>query len=303
MRILNIIFLLCMVSIRLFSQENIIRIENDSIQMSAGMQVAYVVYIPEVTLGKTEHDWIKKFSRTTATPIKNESNEIQIKNAKIRDISDKRINIYSSLVKPNENVVKIIAVYEIDSVFFSPFKTQSIEDEKINYGIKNMMLNFAKKEYLALLKDNLFKAKSKYRIAKNKQDKLERSHESLLKQKLSLTLRVKNNLTELEGLENDEKRIVKQIEDKKDALVDIRDDKELYEIGRKQLKMLKKEKRKIEKNIERYSKENITNNIKIEKLEKDILTIKSQMLQQDLEVNQRSTIVQDLEKKIEAIED
>ncbi len=303
MRTLTIIIFLCIASIRLYAQENIIRIENDSIQMSAGMQVAYIVYIPEVTLSKTEHDWIKKFSRTTATPVKNESNEIQIKNAKIKDISDKRINIYSLLVKPSENVVKIIAVFEIDSSFFSPFKTQSIEDEKINYGIKNLMLKFAKQEYLSLLKQNLFKAKSKFRIAKDKQNKLERNHESLLKQKMSLELRVKNNLTELQGLENDEKRIIKQIEEKKDALVNVRDDKELYEIGKKQLKMLKKEKKKIDKNIEKYSKENISDNIKIEKLAKEILTVKSQMLQQDLEVNQRSTIVQDLEKKIEAIED
>jgi len=284
-----------------FSQEDFLKVENDTIGMSRGEQVAYIIYIPEVTLDRTEHNWKKQFSKVSASPITYKTNEILIKKAKLRDITDKPINIYSLLIKPDNGRVKIIAFFEIDSVFFTPFKTQTVEDEKINYGIQNLLIRFARSEYVSLLKDKLFDAKSKFRVSNSQLKKLERENEKLLKDKASLGLKVKNNATELRGLENDNTRLIQQIEDKKDAIASIRDDDELFEIGKKQLKILKKEKRKVDKSIEKITKLNISNTIKIEKLGKEAEKIKFQMDRLEAEVDERGEKVTELKNKIERI--
>jgi predicted nucleic acid-binding Zn-ribbon protein len=288
-----------MVSILAFSQEEFFKVENDTIGMSRGEQVAYIIYIPEVTLDRTEHNWKKFFSKVSAIPIKYKTNEIQIKNAKLRDITDKPVNIYSLLIKPDNDRVKIIAFFEIDSIFFTPFKTQTVEDEKINYGIQHLLTRFARNEYLSLLKDKLFEAKSRFRVSNSQLNKLERENEKILKDKASLKLKVRSNNTELQGLENDNTRLIQQIEEKKNAIAAVRDDDELFEIGKKQLKSLKKEKKKIDRSIEKITKLNISYSIRIEKLEKEIKRIKSQIERLETEVDVRSEKVTELKNKIE----
>ncbi len=280
---------------------DIVKIENDSIGMSRGIQVAYIVHIPNVTLKDTEQNWKKLFSRKTSSPINIQNNEIQIKKVVLKNITDKPINIYSILVKPQTNEVKLISFFEIDSTFFTPFKTQTIEDEKIHFGIQNLLTDFVSNQYYSSLKKELFQSKSELRVAQNKLSKQERLYERFMKDEVGYSQKLDNNNTEIYALTNDLKRTIEQIELKKDAIASIRDNENLYKIGKKQLKSLNKEKKKTQNAIEKLRKDNISSEIKVEKLQKESISIKEEMDNLEIIVEEKQSIVRELERELEKL--
>jgi peptidoglycan hydrolase CwlO-like protein len=228
-----------------------VEISKKVVTMSKGEQPAFIVEIPQVTAENVEKSWMKLIRQNTKSKVSTENSEITILNTQIDEISDNPINIYSAVYQV-DSAVKLVSLFEIDSSFFSfDGDKEDMNYERTYEGIEHFLHDFAVTEYKEAAEEEL---KAEDKELKNLNNELQK----LVKQTESFQKKIKLNESDslnaedqISSLEIDKQRKQGEIDGKKESMSTISGDKELHDQAKKHLKSLEKQRKKIEKEIEK----------------------------------------------------
>jgi peptidoglycan hydrolase CwlO-like protein len=228
-----------------------VEISKKVVTMSKGEQPAFIVEIPQVTAENVEKSWMKLIRQNTKSKVSTENSEITILNTQIDEISDNPINIYSAVYQV-DSAVKLVSLFEIDSSFFSfDGDKEDMNYERTYEGIEHFLHEFAVTEYKEAAEEEL---KAEDKELKNLNNELQK----LVKQTESFQKKIKLNESDslnaedqISSLEIDKQRKQGEIDGKKESMSTISGDKELHDQAKKHLKSLEKQRKKIEKEIEK----------------------------------------------------
>jgi peptidoglycan hydrolase CwlO-like protein len=228
-----------------------VEISKKVVTMSKGEQPAFIVEIPQVTAENVEKSWMKLIRQNTKSKVSTENSEITILNTQIDEISDNPINIYSAVYQV-DSAVKLVSLFEIDSSFFSfDGDKEDMNYERTYEGIEHFLHDFAVTEYKEAAEEEL---KAEDKELKNLNNELQK----LVKQTENFQKKIKLNESDslnaedqISSLEIDKQRKQGEIDGKKESMSTISGDKELHDQAKKHLKSLEKQRKKIEKEIEK----------------------------------------------------
>ncbi len=292
--------LLFVLPLFLTAQVNI-EVTNEKATLSAGNQNVYKVIIPEANLETVKKEWTKIIRQNTKSKVILAGTEINIAGTLIKEIYDKPINIYSALISDN-SYVTVFAAYEIDSAFFEyTIGNKTIQTDKINSSINELMRSFAVGQYKNAVSEKLD-------LEEKNLEKLNKEYENLNNQVESDRKEIKENEQNIKNAEDaiasnekENERKVTQINSKKEALAAVKDDPELNKITKDQLKELEKEKRSIENELEKGKKEIITYQANIEDLNRQIEDNLKIIEEKNTEITTQQQVVKDISKVLQGI--
>jgi hypothetical protein len=278
-----------------------IEIIEQEMTMSKGTQPAYIVEIPQAERKNIEKSWTKYIRQDTKSKVETEGEEIFIIGTMISKISNEPINIYSAVIEM-DSTVKVISLFEIDSVFFSlPEGNKDINLEKTYHGIKNFLKDFVIDEYREAVMDELKEEELILKTLLKEMIAMEKNNVSFQKEIKELELKIKGSEEDIASLESEKARKMTEIESKKLSINSLSGDEILQDEAKKHLKLLEKEKKGIEKDIEKehknivsYESGIIENNRSIER----------NLLNQDAklkEISEQELVVESVTNKLEEI--
>lgn len=248
---LAIIFLL--ISGSLIAQVKI-EIGEQEMTMSQGTHNAFIIEIPQAEGKIVKKSWSKYIRQDTKSKVEIEEEEIFILGTIISEISNEPINIYSAIIEL-DSTVKVVALFQIDSVFFAlPEGNKDINIEKTYHGIKNFMKDFAIDEYREAVIDELKEEEIELKALLREMIDMEKNNVAFQKEIKEYELKIQRSNENIASLQNEKSRKVTEIESKKLAIGSLSGDKILQDEAKKQLKSIEKEKRRIEKSIEKEHK-------------------------------------------------
>lgn len=281
--------------------QNEIQVTNKFISMSQGEQPAYIVEIPEANYESSLKNWKKLIRQNTKNKIEESGHEIVMKSTLIEDIYSKPINLYSAIII-GDSSLKLIAVYEIDSVFFDFEKVEkSVVNEKINSQIKHFMYNFASQQYMYAVEDELEAEENKLKYLQKELASLGKQSENNMKDNSENEQNIKNSQDAINSYEIDNERKQNEINAKKEAISGISNDPELLDQAKGQLKSLEKEKKGIEGKLEKEQKNIIKYQANIESLNIELERILELQGTKKEEIDAQELVVENVRKKLHAI--
>jgi hypothetical protein len=268
--------------------------------ISQGEQTGFEVIIPQANLDEVKKSWIKKIQQGVKSKALESGNEISIAGALVKEISLEPLNIYS-LVTLVDSSVRLVAFFEMDSLFFDP---EIYEDEKagdkILGGIQAYLRTFAVDQYEFAVEEEL-KAEQAALKELNKQlqdiQKEEEKMESSIKDE-------ENRISQAE----EETRILKAEREKQTLVVEEKRiasatliDKEAQKAAKDEIKAYEKERDKTDKEINKQEKAIENSKSKIKDYEK---AIEEGAEQQELltgQIEKQEEVVLQVEEKLKGI--
>lgn len=128
-----------------------ITITEDSLKFERSSMPAFSVKIPEVEYDKTVKEWTKLLQSNTKSKVVNDNGQLSIFGARIKDIYENPVNVYSTLDQVDSAVnMKVAFEMRKDEFISNPEKEKA----------KTFLMNFAKDQYVSLVKDQLDAEKS-----------------------------------------------------------------------------------------------------------------------------------------------
>ncbi|NOX47205.1 MAG: hypothetical protein GXO89_09540 [Chlorobi bacterium] len=233
-----------------------INIEVDELEanMSKGLQPAFVVEIPQAEDDVVIKTWSKYIRVDTKSKVRNEGEEIFILGTNIEKIHKGPINIYSYVFK-KDSTEKLVAFFEIDSVFFSKDEaSNSIENEKTYHGIKNFVRDFALGKYREAVALELKAEQKKLKDLTHDLEKLEKDNVSYQKEIKGKEQDILNAESEIGSMETAKTRMSEEIENQKLKVSSLSEDVVLQDMAKKKLKEQEKGKKGISKDIGKKQK-------------------------------------------------
>ncbi len=153
----------------LYSQKPIKVIE-DSVRFGNYYYPGFNVTIPEAGYDKVLKSWTKTLETGTKSKVQTENGEMTIFGARIKEIGAAPVNIYSRLVN-EDTLCRLLTAIELK-------KDQYIEtasgDMQLN-STRNFLKEFAKKQYMESVKDDMSGEEKKLRNLKKELSSLEGS--------------------------------------------------------------------------------------------------------------------------------
>jgi chromosome segregation ATPase len=119
----------------------------DSLKLGKTTLPAISVTIPEVNYENTLKIWIKELESGTKSKVVTENSEMSIFGSKIKDISSNPVNVYSKMVKL-DSTVQLTAAFELKKDEYVERNGTAAEFSKA----ENYLKQFAKNQYIALVK-------------------------------------------------------------------------------------------------------------------------------------------------------
>lgn len=287
-------------SINLKGQKEVTVI-NQKVQMSKGEQPAYIVEIHEAFYESTLKHWKKLIRQNTKSKVEDVGHEHVILGTSIIEIYEKPINIYSALI-PGDSSIKLIAVFEIDSVFFDINTVEkSVETEKTHSQIQLFLRRFAVEQYSNTAQEELELEMKGLKDFNKELANLTKENESLLKDIKENEQDIKNSEDQISSLEMDNTRKQDEINSKKEAISGINNDPDLLDQAKDQLKSLEKEKKGIEGKLEKEQKNIVKYQANIQSANLDVeRNLEKQEMKKD-EITKQETKVESLKKIQEGI--
>ncbi len=283
------------------SAQESIEIIQQPVKMSQGEQPAYIVSIPQADYDQVLKDWKNIIRQNTKAKIEEDEHELFIEGTQISEINQNPINIYSALIK-TDSTVKVVAVFEIDSTFFSYSEEQpDLHTEKTHHHIKNFMRSFAVDHYISAVETELSDAE-KLLKTKNKELKdLEKENETFQKEVKESEQNIKNSEDLISSYEKDSERKLSDINSKKEAIAGLADDPELSSQAKDQLKTLEKEKKNIGDKLEKEQKNIVKDQSNIEAINRYIEDNIEKQTAKKAEVESQEDIVDAIKAKLHGI--
>ena len=278
-----------------------VEISGKIVTMSKGEQPAFIVEIPQASAENVEKSWMKLIRQNTKSKVSTENNEITILNTQIDAIYDKPINIYSAVYQV-DSAVKIVSLFEIDSSFFSfDGDKEDMTYERIYRGIEHFLHDFAVTEYREVVEEEL---KAENKELKNLNSDLQK----LVKQTETFQKKIKQNESDslnaeaqISSLEIDKQRKQGEIDSKKESMSSIAGDKELHDEAKKHLKSLEKQRKKIEKEIDKLKANIVEYHSDNVELKRSILENNKQKEELLDEISKQQETVKKVNGKVENI--
>ncbi|MBW6500009.1 MAG: hypothetical protein K0B05_01340 [Bacteroidales bacterium] len=241
-RIYTFLLLLAITALCLKAQLPI-NVYEDTLQFGSSVAPGITVNIPEADYDKALRSWIREQESGTKSKVVTENNGMSIFGANIKDISATPVNIYSTLVKQESELLLSVA-FELRKDEYISMNTGEGDFAKA----KAYLFNFSKNQYLDFAGEELKAEQAKLRSIEKDLSSLQ-SRESRLSKSLG-----KNNRTvvrereRLIGLNNDLTTASAAIAEHSSQLGTMlpgaeRDEKEKY------IKSLEKDKKKLQRSI------------------------------------------------------
>ncbi|MEZ5082235.1 MAG: hypothetical protein R2750_02095 [Bacteroidales bacterium] len=277
-----------------------IEVINKNVNISKGDQPAYIVEIPQGDFDDVLSNWTKLIRQNTKEKVVQEGHEIQITGTQINEIYPDPINIYSAIIN-SDSSLKLVAVFEIDSVFFNYEKNSTVENEKIHSQLQLFMKNFAVEEYENAVEEELEAEEKKLKELNKDLDGLTKENENLHKSVKENEQDIKNSEDAIKSYELDNERKLGEINSKKEAIASLSAQPELQDQAKDQLKDLEKEKKNISNKLEKEQKNIVKYQSNITEINRNIernLELQEIKLQ---EINTQEDIVQAVKLKLGGI--
>ena len=140
----------------------------DSLQFGNTQFPGISVTIPEVDYEKTLKEWIKELETSTRSKVVTENSDLLIFGAKIKDITPNTINVYSRLIN-QDTMLKLVASFELKKDQYIERSTGETELSKA----ENFLKQFAKNQYIYLVKNQVDAEEKKLRDIEKELSSLE----------------------------------------------------------------------------------------------------------------------------------
>lgn len=294
--------IILIVLLPLFSngQENII-VTQRPVSMSQGEQPAYIVVVPQSDYDQVLKEWKKIIRQNTKSKVEEKEHELFIAGTHIEGIHHKPINVYSAVIN-KDSVVKVVAVYEIDSVFFAYSEEKpNLKNEKTHHHIKNFMRDFAVSQYKSTVEIELSDAEKLLKTKNKELKELSKQNEIYQKEMKENEQNIKNSEDLISSYEKDSERKLSQINSKKESIASLADDPALASQANDQLKSLEKEKRNIGDKIEKEQKNIVKNQSNIEELNRFIEDNAEKQTLKKAEIENQEDVVNAIKVKLGGI--
>lgn len=288
--------LVCAFSFLSFGQQKI-EVQQEIVTMSQGEQPVYTVLIPESNYEEVVDDWMKIIRQNTKSKIEELEHEIVILATEIKEIIGQPINIYSAVIK-DDSSVKIIAAFEIDSVFFSlNEENKTVHSEKTHHHIQNFLREFAVAQYKEFVEIELSDSE-KLLKTKNKEYKdISKKIENYQKEIQENEQGIKNSQDLISSYEGENERKQGQIEKKKESIASLSSEPELEKQAKDQLRSLEKDKKGIQNKLEKENKNIVEYQSEIEEYDRQIEDLQEQQLTKKNEIETQEDVVDSIKTK------
>ncbi len=172
-------FILCMAFV--FTALNInaqkpIRVIEDSVLIGNYLYPGFNVTIPEVNFDKTLKNWVKEQEAGTKSKVLTENGEMSIFGAIKKEISLNPVNIYSRLMN-EDTLSRLMVCIELKK---DQFVQSSVGDIQLT-SAKNFLKEFAKSQYIDVIKEELAAEEKKLRDLNQQLNSLESTKARTLK--------------------------------------------------------------------------------------------------------------------------
>jgi chromosome segregation ATPase len=211
------------------------------------------------------------------------------------------MNIYSAVIKADSSV-KIVAVYEIDSAFFSFTEEQAdLQTEKTHHHIKHFMRDFAVDQYKYSVGVELSEAEKLLKTKNKELKELGKQNEIYQKEMKESEQNIKNSEDLISSYEQDNERKLSEINSKKESMASLSEDQELSNQAKDQLKALEKEKWNIEDKLEKEQNNIVKYQSNIEDLTRYIEDNSEKQLEKKAEIEKQEDVINATKTKLEGI--
>ncbi len=133
----------------LFGQKPI-KVLEDSVQFGNYLYPGFNVTIPEANYDKILKDWVKTQENGTKSKVQTENGEMTIFGAIVKEVSPAPVNIYSRLMN-EDTLTRLMVCIELKKDQYVESATGDIQLT----SAKNYLKEFAKKEYMDVIKEQL----------------------------------------------------------------------------------------------------------------------------------------------------
>lgn len=165
---------LCLIPIGVNAQQPIV-ISDEQVRIGDNSVPGFSVTIPEVSYEKTHKNWIKELESRTKSDVIEKDRQLTIFGARIKDISDDPVNVYSNL-NGVDSALNLQVAFELTKDEYIE-KTTASEWEKA----RTYLMNFAKDQYIDLASEQARTEEKKLRDLEGELKSLERDQERMEK--------------------------------------------------------------------------------------------------------------------------
>lgn len=165
----TLLFVFVLVCGDMHAQQPIV-VSEDSLSFAGSNMPGFRVNIPEADYDKTVKNWTKLLQSGTKSKIVEKNNEMTIFGARIKQISDNPVNVYSMINERNGSL-ELQAAMEIEKDRY----IGESESEKA----REYLFDFAREQYADVVNEQLNEEKSKLRSLENDLASLERDQSRL----------------------------------------------------------------------------------------------------------------------------
>ena len=269
--------------------------------MSKGQQPAFVVEIPRAENDVVIKSWSKYIRKDTKSKVQKANEEIFIIGTQIEQIHKGPINIYSIVFK-KDSTEKLVAFFEIDSMFFSrDAASNNIENEKTYHGIKNFVRDFALERYKGVVARELKEEQKKLKDLNHDLEKLEKDNVSYQKKIKENEQDILNAESEISSLDAAETRKAEEIENQKLKVASLSEDAVLQDMAKKKLKEKEKDKKGINKDIEKKHKSIVSYQSNIKEFNRLIEDNQGRQETKLMEIEKQEDIIEEVTGKLQEI--
>jgi len=180
--------------------------------------------------------------------------EINIMGTQIEEIHHAPMNLYSSIYKI-DTVIKLIAFFEIDSIFFVFDETnKTLQSEKNHHAIQHFMRVFAVEQYHSTVAEELEEEEKELKMLNKEFENLKKENENAQKDIEECEQGIINSEHAITTLTTDNERKLEEVNKQKESMASIDKDSEMGKKAKKDLKGLEKDKKNIENQLEKERK-------------------------------------------------
>ncbi|HPE57143.1 MAG TPA: hypothetical protein P5514_12230 [Bacteroidales bacterium] len=263
--------LLCF-SVSVSAQKSSIKfvVTENKLNTEKGEQPAYIIHIPDAGPDAVTKEWLKAIRGSSKSKPVQIENKIEITATEIEQIHDQPFNIYS-MVYQVDTSVRVVAAFEIDSVFFVPPGDESDHEAmKTHNHIRKFMEDFAREQYHEVVANLLETEKDKLKDLEKEHKNEVKENENLKKEIRENEQNIRNSNDAITTYENDNARLLADITAKRDAIAGLSGDEALRDQAKDQLKSLEKEKKNIEGKLAKEQKNIVKYESNIEELNRQV---------------------------------
>jgi chromosome segregation ATPase len=239
-------------------------ISEDSLKIGNSLLPGLSVTIPESNYDKTLKVWLRDMQSGTKSKVVTENGEMSIFGAKIKSISPNPVNVYSKLVRL-DSMLQLFASFEIKKDQYIERASEAPEYTKAMDYLKN----FAKSQYMEVVKDQADTEEKKLRDLKKELSSLENEKSRMQKSIQSNNSSIvseKENIT----LQNNELSTVSAAVAGQDSILASVEAGPAQKEKADQIKDLEKRKKKALNSIESSEKKILRSNEEIDKATNEI---------------------------------